>query len=184
VSDTAQLLVAIDCPADEAELQARRAVDSLVDGGVIASETPDAVWGRVGHAPGPAFPGAVEGDIGTRPEFWAMPDGVEVETGRSFVADPSFEMSLHCPRCVTTFDTDPDEWGDAAMKWLDGDDATYYACRACGYEQPLAEWDGPHLAGFGYLALHFWNWPPLKPEIVQALSEVIGGRIRVVWAKS
>jgi len=146
VSDTAQLLVAIDCPADEAELQARRAVDSLVDGGVIASETPDAVWGRVGHAPGPAFPGAVEGDIGTRrPEFWAKPDGVE--------------------------------------KWLDGDDATYYACRACGYEQPLAEWDGPHPAGFGYLALHFWNWPPLKPEIVQALSEVIGG-IRVVWAKS
>lgn len=179
MSDSAQILVAIDCPEYEAVKAGDAARDSLVEHGIVERELTDCVLGGDGrgHPPGPNVEVAVEGEADATRELWT--NGLAVVVGRTVFDGGQNAIELLCPRCGATFEPGS-EWLEAVDAWAAGDDDARYACPPCGLEQPLREWDGPWPWGFGYLGLEFWNWPPLKREFIDQLSSLVPGRLRLV----
>lgn len=179
MSDSAQILVAIDCPADEAAEHGEAVLEWLVEHGIVQRALSDCVLGGDGrgYAPGPEMSRAVDGDADLTRQLWT--NGLAIVLGRTIFDGGENEIELRCPRCGTTFEP-RDGWSKAVDSWAAGDDEARYSCPSCGFEQPLREWDGPWAWVFAHLGLEFWNWPPLKREFVDQLSSLLPGRLRLV----
>jgi len=182
VSDSAQILVAIDCPADAAARYAEAVLEWLVERRVVGRERTDCVLGGDGrgHPPGPNLRAAVDGDADdadvTR-GLWT--NGLAIVVRRTIFDGGENPIELRCPRCEATFEP-RDDWYEAVDSWAAGNDAACYSCPSCGLEQPLREWTGAWPWGFAHLGLEFWNWPPLKPGFVDQVSSLVNGRLRLV----
>jgi hypothetical protein len=179
MSDSAQILVAIDCPAEEAVEHGEAVLQWLVEHGIVQPELSDCVLGGDGrgYAPGPEMSAAVDSDAdGTRQ---LRTNGVAIVVGRTIVDGGENEIELRCRRCRTSFEP-TDGWFEAMDSWARGEDEARYACPSCGFEEPIREWNGPWPWGFGHLGLEFWNWPPLKGVFVDQLTSLLPGRLRLV----
>jgi hypothetical protein len=179
VSDSAQILVAIDCPPEEAPVYGEAVLGWLVEHGVVEREVSDCVLGGDGrgYPPGPELDTAVEGGVDVTRGLWT--NGLAIVVGRTVFDGGANGVELRCPRCAATFEPQ-DDWFEAAASWAEGDDGARYSCPSCGLEQTLPEWTGPWPWGFGHLGLEFWNWPPLRREFVDELSELLPGRLLLV----
>jgi hypothetical protein len=179
MSNDAQILVAIDCPAGQAQVRGDAVLGWLVDRGIVEHETSDCVLGNdgQGHSPGPHLETAVDGDTATTRQLWT--NGLSIVVGRTIFDSGSNGVELQCPECSATFEPD-DDWSDAAQTWAEGEDSVPYSCPACGRDQALQDWTGPWPWGFGPLGFEFWNWPPLNRDFVESLSALLPGRVRLV----
>lgn len=89
--------------------------------------------------------------------------------------------AVRCPACgVNQVDGD---WSDAIDPWWDGNDDAAFTCEACGAANPITRWIFEPPWGFGCLGFIFWNWPRLKREFVQQLSEMLGHEVLLVVGK-
>ena len=179
MSDDAQILVAIDCPPEQAALHADAVLEWLVDRGIVERGLSDCVLGNdgQGHAPGPDLEAVVEGDTATTRRLWT--NGLAIVIGRTIFDNGSNDIELQCPNCSRTFEP-ADDWGDAAIAWVEGDDGVRYSCPTCGQDQAIQDWADPWPWGFGNLGIEFWNWPPLRVEIIESVSARVPGRVRLV----
>lgn len=116
MSDSAQILVAIDCPAEEAVEHGEAVLQWLVEHGIVQPELSDCVLGGDGrgYAPGPEMSAAVDSDAdGTRQ---LRTNGVAIVVGRTIVDGGENEIELRCRRCRTSFEP-TDGWFEAMDSW-------------------------------------------------------------------
>lgn len=171
MSDTIQVIVDIDAPADEAERLAGTVRRWLIQEGIADS---------TGH-PGPnwAFATTPGGDNGFRR---LVTNDVKIQVGRQVFTAMENGIELQCSACRAVFEPES-RWIDAVEQWFGGDDRIVFACPVCGGAERLNEWRGPIQWGFGHLGIEFWNWPRLSDDFVRAVGEVLGSRVVVVDAR-
>jgi len=155
------------------------------------AEKTDCVLGSdSGHPPGPKASWAVE-------EPDDICDGVAVVTKKTvFQAGENGPPHFLCPGCNTQLidkyfnpsDDTPGKafmvaWLNCAGKWWksESDEATEVACPECGHSERFDQWPCENPWAFGHCGLTFWNWPPLKTELMDRLQHVTGERAVRVW---
>jgi hypothetical protein len=171
MSDTIQVIVDIDAPADEAERLAATIERWLLQEGIADSS---------GH-PGPnwAFATVQGEDNGFRR---LVTNDVKIQVGRQVFTAMGNGIELQCSTCRAVFEPES-RWAGAVEQWLAGDDRTAFACPVCGGAERLNEWRGPFQWGFGHIGIEFWNWPRLSDDFVRAVGQVLGSRVIVVDAR-
>jgi hypothetical protein len=178
VGDSFQTIAVLDVTPERAPEVGQRALDWLVQLGIVVADASDSVLGDgSGHRPGPLASTAVEpGSEGLDLEV----NGVAVVAERS-VFD-GIGPELRCPACGCDF-APGEDWFEAVGAWSEGEDDVAFACTDCGHEQRLADWEGPEPWAVANLGLRFWNWPPLSQPFVAQLAAVVGSRARLVRGK-
>lgn len=177
------------CTKEEAPSLAAAVTDCLVERGFVSREqNEDCVYGGAGHPVIPGCSGLY--DLAPREfRFWRLiTSGVKVHDtfwwnwyGLNGLA------KAECTNCGATFDR---EFIDVIIEAM-GDLSDIVAppavtCPDCGKTKSIHDWiTSPHL-GFVYLAIVFWNWPPLdspgwRIHIPTLLSDVIDRELIVTY---
>jgi DNA-directed RNA polymerase subunit RPC12/RpoP len=179
VSDNAQTLVWIDCPADGAAVCGEAVLRWLTDNDFVEVDLSNCVLGGsgLGRRPGRRLDQAVVGD--PKPARSLATNGVMITTERSVFDTGGNGIVLRCSRCGAEFEPG-DDYVASVDKWASGEDEAEYRCPTCGGGFQLIAWDGPCAWAFGHLGVTFWNWPPLAESFVESLGSRVPGRVRLV----
>lgn len=181
MGDYFQTIVDLDVTAAEATRFAGRALDWLVEEGIVRREPTARVLG----APSGNPPGAQWAKAVAEPH-WVPTDGLEIQVGRTvFDGGQGDTQYALCPRCAgqTRFYTeDGRPISDARAPFDDAIDiwyatgAAYVTCPSCTQTSSLNAWQWAEgYFAFGYLGLKFWNWPLLDPRFTTDIARVLDG---------
>jgi hypothetical protein len=88
---------------------------------------------------------------------------------------------VRCPICVGN-EVDA-HWSDAVGRWYDGDDHAAFKCSDCNEDSPITQWTFDPPWAFGNLGFEFWNWPPVKKEFIDQVSEILGHKVVLITGK-
>ncbi|MBI5535273.1 MAG: hypothetical protein HY898_21275 [Deltaproteobacteria bacterium] len=166
-------IVDIDATSDSAPALGERLRTWLVENGIVRqSDAP--TFQKIELEPGPSFSAVLDAaDAGV------VPGSVEISVGRRVYDTGGNGVELSCSQCRAHFEPD-DRWFDRVGTWFEGDDAVAYPCPACGFEQRLAEWEGPFAMGFGNVGLTFSDCPPPSDAFLERVKQLLGHRVRIV----
>jgi hypothetical protein len=106
-------------------------------------------------------------------------NGVEEIVGRTVFHNYGAGLNaVRCPGCLAN--QVKGTWSDCINDWFRGDDFATVPCQNCQESSPLTEWlfDPPWL--FGHLGFEFWEWPPMKRRFIDAISRILGHKVRMV----
>lgn len=143
----------------------------LCEEGVIdVDEAQSDKWSNT-TLPGPRWTATTDGQY--------EPDGVALSVGPEVhVPMANVGQAAICPRCGSYVATK--EWVDASSEmltaWVHGSGIDNRPCPSCGAELRVSDWnwdDGEPWA-LSYLAIEFWNWPPLNVRFIADLRAALG----------
>ena len=174
MGDWFQIIVDRDSTEEEAVSVGEDIVKWLIADGIIDADMSECLLGEdLGYPPGPDYRIATgDGD-----DHWLtlMTNGMEVITGRTVFWGWG-DFVLVCDKCATRFEPDED-WGDRVSEWYDRQGPGLISCPQCGHAQSVADWEFDPPWGFGNLGFQFWNWPPLEPSFIDAVTKKLGHRV-------
>ncbi len=188
MSDSLQFVVDETVTAKGAARRATTLRTSLVDTGWILA----APRGASVHRPGPRV-----GSRYTRAkrelDFTKLATNeVAIETGpfTNLAVGPFDADRLRCPKCTGA--VPEDSLMACVGEWMSGEGDAVMKCEGCRKKVHLRELrsrskgDPPVVCG--YLALSFYNWPPLdapgwKKSIVDVIEDALGARPSIAWTK-
>jgi hypothetical protein len=182
VGDNFQSIADIDASPEEAESLAAAVLHRLIAEGVLEAERTPCLLGRdeLGHRPGPHHVLATGGS----PAWRGGVNGLEVVTGRTVFHCIDVIERIACPHCRA--DAGAHAWHDllspAIDEWYSSGEGVR-GCPHCGRPLGLNEWEWSPLFAFGHLGFTFWNWPPLDPGFVAAVSERLEHRVVLTYGK-
>lgn len=188
MSDALQMLVDTDVAEAEAEATGERAIAWLTERqflgpfvveqrrsgnpfeGMAKAVRDQKVW-----PPGPRALQAVEPQKKNVFDFRRRdPNRVELRLGRELYAQEGARCM--CPGCHGEL---RDSW-ELLSSWRDGG-ADVVRCPLCAQSSSVKHLQFDPSGAAGALAIVFWNWWPLRPAVVEELSEALGHRLVRVW---
>lgn len=125
--------------------------------------------------PGPEVLGAVEPQSENVFDFRRRdPNHVELRAGREVYTQEGARCT--CPNCGEQLQ----DWWELTNGWRDTGAVTV-ACPSCARPCSVTDLRFDPSGAAGALAIVFWNWWPLRPSVVDALSKELGHRLVLVW---
>jgi len=178
VSDSSQIIVDVEASEADAAKLGQRILQHLIAEKIVEAAESDSILGDTpGHRPGPGAAAVVTGSM--KMPMRLATNGLAVHVGRQVFHTGGNGVELSCGACRATFDPGG-AYFDAVTAWHNGDENVTFACPACKHSARLTAWDGPFAFGFGALGLELWNWPPLKPQFVSSIAQLLGHRVVLV----
>jgi len=182
MGDTYQTIVDLEADTQSAAALVNRVRGWMISQQLIVAQETDCVMlGGLGHAPGVNYILAV----GTS---YHMPFELRIN-GVKFIAERSVFYSigiggptLICSVCEKHFGYN-DVWSTAIENWYMARGPRMLACEHCGAKSPITEWQHEPPWAFANLGIQFWNWPQLRKEFLNKVSEVLEHRVRLVYGK-
>jgi hypothetical protein len=176
-----QTIVVPGVQQENAPRLAEAVLKFLIEREIISPERTDCTLGAGGgHPPASRFEEAVvEASSHVRR---LRTNGMDVVIRREVFHNGGAGLdAVRCPMCGAN-QVDGD-WGTAVDAWYAGDDKAPLACDACHATSPLTQWSFEPPWGFACLAFTFWNWPPLKPEFIRQVSDILQQKVLLVAGK-
>jgi len=182
MGDYYQTIVDLEADIQSAGTLAARVRDWMIWQQVIVAQKTDCVMLRdLGHAPGANYIMAVGKSYPML--FEVSPNGVSFVAERSvFYSMGIGDPTLMCSVCKRRF-RDNDAWSAAIGDWYKAHGPGMLACEHCGAEAPITEWQHEPPWAFANFGIEFWNWPQLREQFLNKISEVLEHRVRVVYGK-
>ena len=172
----------------EADLQSVGSLVSRVRGWMISQqviapqETDCVMLGGSGHAPGANYILAV-GNTSYPMPFELRMKGVKFIAERYvFYSTGIGDPTLICSFCEKSFRYN-DAWSAAIENWSMAGGPGLLACVHCGGESPITEWRHEPPWAFANLGIEFWNWPRIREQFLNKVSEVLEHRVRLIYGK-
>ena len=182
MGDTYQTVVDLEATSQAAAALVNRVRDWMISQQLIVAQETDCVLGGSGHAPGANCILAVGNTT------YRMPFEYRIN-GAKFIAERSVFYSigiggptLICSACKKRFEYN-DVWSAAIDNWYIAGGPGMLACEICGAKSPITEWQHEPPWAFANLGIQFWNWPPLRKEFLNKVSEVLEHSVRLVHGK-
>ena len=181
MGDWFQVIVDRDATEPEAPRLGAAVHEWLAAEGIVSLEPADCVLGSaLGYPPGPSYGRAVvDPDDGL---FTLAHNGLRIVTGRTVFDPGQGGFELVCASCSNRSEV-PDEWGEAVDEWCEARGRGLLACPRCGRSRPVTEWESDPPCVLAYLGFKFWNWPPLKEELVEEIGKRLAHRVVLVSGK-
>ena len=181
MGNTYQDIVVPTARLEDAARLAGNVLKFLIESEIVLPQSTDCTLGsKNGYSPGKRFAEAV---IETSDVLHSLhANGMDVVIGRTVFHNGGLGLeAMLCPACGAN--QVAGDWGDAVDRWYAGDDNAPLACRACRAESPLTRWVFEPPWGFANLGFAFWNWPLLKPEFVERVSNILQHKVLLVSGK-
>lgn len=179
MSENAVTVVELSLDEASARVRAEAVREWLLSTGIVqVNAKRDDLWQPSEFRAGPNVLRAATG--------WGPDEAKRANSGVDLVV----ERELHhpgenfeppsCPNCAAALDLDDEQHAAFVEGWLGGQEPAV-TCAPCGRTSALGDWRGEWMFAVGGLAARFNNWPPLRPEFVEALRVRLGPRTRVVF---
>ena len=98
-----------------------------------------------------------------------------------------YSMGIGDPTLICSFSEKSfrhnDAWSVAIESWSIAGGPGILACAHCGAELPITEWRHDPPWAFANPGIEFWNWPQLRQEFLNKVSEVLEHQVRLIYGK-
>jgi hypothetical protein len=183
MGDSYQTIVDLEADIDAAGILGSRVRDWMVAQQVIVPQETDCAMSRrfPGHAPGANY---ILAASEAYPNLFNLrTNGVVFIAERSvFYSDGVGDTFLICSVCGRRFPHN-DAWSAAIENWYVACGSGMLTCAHCGAEAPITEWRHEPPWAFANFGIEFWNWPRLREEFLNKVSEVLEHRVRLVFGR-
>jgi len=178
MGDLFQNLAIPDIAPADIDRNAEAVLRFLTDREIVSPDRTDCTLGsEFGYPPGPNYANACKHPFHEDFRFHdLLTNGLELATQRNVYHFGQDQLRLACTACNTSLTKIPEvptEFIEKIDDWYQSGHAPDFKCPICSTKKSMTEWQRGANIIVSDFALVFWNWPPLKPQFIDDIHQLV-----------